>query len=340
MTISRSIGERVTILVSPRQRWSLAVRSLEAVIDRMPPGCQVIYVNGGAPDEIAARLEDMVRGIGGVWVSKDCVLCGNEARNLGMPYADREFVVFVDNDVIPAPGWIEALVECADGTGASVVGPLIFHGTDESSQEIHIAGGEVVIADRVMTVNERHFAGDRLADVDDRLERSPSSQLEFHCLLLTRAFAESMVPFDEDLRTLGDHEDVVLSAERQGLGVWFEPSSKVAYVTKLRLDDSEIGFWQLRWSEDWNGRSLRRFCEKWDIEPGAGWPPIARRWAASERTRWYHGRGPVLRRVGQMARLANRSRVSSWIVRHLEERIMSRAAKPEIRRREQVLGHA
>src|SRR5207249_8335576 len=51
-------------------------------------------------------------------------LVPNEARNIGLRRVRTRYVVFIDNDAVPAPGWLERMVECAEETGAWVVGPL------------------------------------------------------------------------------------------------------------------------------------------------------------------------------------------------------------------------
>jgi len=335
-----SVGDRVSIVVSPRQRWSLAVRSLRAVVERMPAGAQLIYVDGGAPAEISAELYGVVAEYDGRWIRRECVLAGNEARNLAMPFVEREFIVFVDNDVLPEPDWVERLVECADDTGAAVVGPVILHGRDDQTKQIHIAGGRVSIVDGVMVENNHFHAYKDIDEIGPQLERGPSNQLEFHSILLRTSFARDIAPFDEGLLTLGDHEDVTLAAEARGLGAWLEPASRVTYLTMIKLEDYEVGYWQLRWSEDWNRRSLERCAEKWGITIGEGWPVDARMWATRERIRWYHGRGKLLSNAGKAVRAANKFVPTAWLTRGVEERVMSRRKDEEIARRVSAgIGH-
>lgn len=326
-------GNRVTVAVVPRQRWSLAVRSLTAVIERMPTGTELIYVDGGSPEVVSDELRSMVESVDGVWIRRDCVLSGNEARNLLVDQLSREFVVFIDNDALPGDGWIERLVECADDTGAAVVGPLILHGPSEEFGQIHVAGGEIEIVDGVMTRNDRHHSYEQIDDVEDELVRCETTQLEFHSIMLRTDFALSIAPFDEALLTFGDHEDVVLLALADGLGVWFEPASRVTYLTMIRLDEGEVGYWQMRWCEDWNRRSLECFAQKWDIAVDEGWTLEARLWGTRERSRWYHGRGKLYNYGGKAVRLLNKQQSTARLSRGLEERLMSRRSSPEFDRR-------
>lgn len=333
---TQKLGDRVTVAVSPRQRWSLAVRSLASVLERMPEGAELIYVDGGSPAEISAELKTMVDSVDGVWIRRDCVLSGNEARNLFVDQLDREFTVFIDNDALPHEGWVENLVACADETGAAVVGPLIMHGPNEAFGQIHVAGGDIEIVDGVMIENSRHHSYEQVEDVEDQLVRCETTQLEFHSIMLRSDFARSIAPFDEELLTFGDHEDIVLLAKKAGLGVWFEPASRVTYLTMIRLDEYEVGYWQMRWCEDWNRRSLEHFAEKWDIAVDEGWTLEARLWGTRERSRWYHGRGKLYNYGGKAVRALNKQPITARLTRDLEERLMSRHMAPEFARREKA----
>lgn len=329
-----TVGDRTAVIVVPRQRWSLAVRSLEAVLAELPDGAQLVYVDGGSPGRVRRELEAMVASVGGVWIRRNCVLTGNEGRNLAMEHVDREFVVSVDNDVIPHPGWIDRMIECADETGAGVVGPLIFHGPKPESANIHIAGGEIGIDGRVMTVNDRHHSYCDIDDVESQLERTRSTQLEFHTIMIRADFIREIGGFDEKLITFGDHEDLTLAAIEHGVDVWFEPAARVTYLTMIPLSEDEIGYWQLRWCEDWNRSSLVHFSDKWNIVPSAGWPVEARLWGTRERTRWYHGRNKLYKYGGLMVRGLNKNTATAKLTRRFEERLMARQSWHEVVRRQ------
>jgi GT2 family glycosyltransferase len=333
-------GERLSIVIVPRQRWSLAERSLAAVLATVPPGAQLIYVDGGSPAHVSANLERMVREADGVWLRRDCVLMGNEARNLAMAHVDRELVLFVDNDVHPSPCWIEPLVDRADATGAAAVGPLILHGSSESSDVVHIAGGQVLVENGVLTLNTRDHALERLGAIRDTVTAGPSTQLEFHALLLRRSFLDRIGPFDEELRSMGDHEDVMLAAARLGLETWFEPSSLLTYLTMIPLADDEIGYWRLRWSDRFTDGSLDHFARRWQVDPARGWPAHARQWAAAERTRWMHGRTWLHSSAGRALRKLMWTPVVAKPARTLEDRLIGRRrVGRELQRRRSVLGH-
>lgn len=328
----------ISVVVVPRQRWSFAERSLAAVLEHFPAGAQLVYVDGGSPPHISRRLEAAVRAVSGVWIRRDCVLAGNEARNLGLQEATGRYVVFVDNDVVPRPGWIEALVACADETGAAAVGPIILQGRDESTAVVHSADGDLVIDDGVLTHVQRYVLDD-LDEVAAAVGRCRTDQLEFHALLVRRDILDQLGPLDEQLKSMGDHEDLMLGIREAGGEAWVDAASVVVYLTMVPLDPDEVAYWQLRWSEEWNRRSVARFTEKWHLAADAGWPAGAAQWASAERTRWYHGRTRLHHHAGRAMRRAFHTPVLSDPSRRFEQRVVSRHLDEEIARRRTVLGH-
>jgi GT2 family glycosyltransferase len=328
----------ISVVVVPRQRWSFAERSLATVLEHLPDGVQLVYVDGGSPPHISRRLEAAVGEVSGVWIRRDCVLAGNEARNLGVEAATGRYVVFVDNDVVPRAGWLEALVSCADETGAAAVGPIILQGRDESTAVVHSADGDLIIDDGVLTHVQRHV----LEDLDQAVEavgRRRTDQLEFHTMLVRREVLDQLGPLDEELKSMGDHEDLMLSIRQAGGEAWVDAASVVAYLTMVPLDPGEVAYWQLRWSEQWNRGSVERFAEKWGLDIDAGWPAGAARWASAERTRWYHGRSRLHHHAGRALRRAFNTPVLSDPCRRFEQRVVSRRCVDEVTRRQAVLGH-
>jgi GT2 family glycosyltransferase len=116
---------RITIVVVPRERFSLSARTLESLYAHTTEPFRLVYVDGRSPSRIRRHLEAQARARGFRLVRSDRYLSPNQARNLGLRHVETEYVVFMDNDVLLTPGWLEALVGCADATGAEVVGPLL-----------------------------------------------------------------------------------------------------------------------------------------------------------------------------------------------------------------------
>jgi glycosyltransferase involved in cell wall biosynthesis len=133
----------VSVVVVPRER--LSWRGMHAYFEHTPSVAQVIFVDAGAPRRLRRELEAAGREHGFELVGGRH-LTPNEARNAGFAAvsAGADYVVYLDNDVYVTPGWLEALVRCAEETGAGVVGPLTCEG-EPLGEIIHAAHGDVSI---------------------------------------------------------------------------------------------------------------------------------------------------------------------------------------------------
>ncbi len=326
-----------TLAIVPNERWSLSVPSLRAVLGEAPNGVELVYVDGGSPAAIEAELRSIVADHGGTYLRRDHVLVPNEARNLALAASDGELIVFADNDVVPEPGWFEALVSCAVETGAGAVCALITHGTEGGSRTVHHIDGDFRIEDGRVVAN-LHGNYDEDLDALGPLERVVTNQIEFHSMLVRRRFLDEIGGFDEHLRSMGDHEDLALQAERHGWEIWFEPDAVVTFLQFAPLERDDWGLWQQRWSEEWNESSLAHFAEKWELRRDVDWVQHARWWSSQQRMQWWRGHGTAADLTGKVFRRASGgpSRRAA-LARHLEERVFCRAGRVEARRREAAL---
>ena len=255
-----------TVVVVPRERFSFACRSLERLLERTP-GVALVYVDAGSPPAVRRYLEARAKVHGFTYVRHERFLSPNASRNLGLRSVRTPYAVFVDNDVIVEPHWLEPLVACADETGAAVVGPL-YHIDVGGRVKIHMAGGDARFendGDR-RTFVEHHHLGDLPVAAAPQLERRPCDIVEFHTMLVRTSLFERIGPLDEGLRSIHEHVDLCLLARDAGCGVYFEPRSVVTYVPASRLQPSDLAFYMLRWSERWNRASVARFNEKWRLD--------------------------------------------------------------------------
>ena len=131
----------MTIVMSPRERFSLTLRSTESLHSDLSVPFAFICVDGGSPPAMRNHLRAEAHRRGFQLIRTEHYLTPNEARNLGLAEVKTPFVVFVDNDLVVEPGWLEHLLRCADETGAEIVAPLICEG-EPLHTTIHMAGGD------------------------------------------------------------------------------------------------------------------------------------------------------------------------------------------------------
>lgn len=260
-------GPSVTIAVVPRERFSLAGRTLEALYEHTPSPFEMVYIDAGSPKRIKRYLEAQSRQKGFRLIRTDHYLSPNQARNLALREVKTEYVVFIDNDVLVSPGWLDALLACAEETGAWVVGPVYCLGEPER-QIIHMAGGLAHIEEEQgrRRFFERHrFPGKRLVDVRQQLRREPCELVEMHCMLVRTDVFRRIGPLDEMLLTDREHIDVCMSVREAGGVVYFEPDSVVTWAAPPPIAWADLPFFMLRWSEAWNFATARRFRDKWNL---------------------------------------------------------------------------
>ncbi|MEM7648816.1 MAG: glycosyltransferase [Cyanobacteria bacterium P01_A01_bin.70] len=261
----------ITLIVSPRERFSHTRQALESLYANTELPFQLVYVDGGSPRQTRDYLQQQSIERGFELVRTESYLAPNQARNLGLAKATTEYVVFVDNDVEVVPGWLRHLVTCADETQATAVCPLTCIG-QPVGHKIHLAGGEARIVlqikgdDRQRRVHEKHYFVNRLVtDVQDQLQRRQCEFAEFHCVLVRRSLFDTIGPLDENLLSTREHIDFCLTLARVGGTVYCEPAAVVTYVPAVLWRPSDLTFFMLRWSDEWEIRSLKYFRKKWDL---------------------------------------------------------------------------
>lgn len=257
-----------TIVVVQRERFALTRRSLDSLYQYTPTPLDLIYVDAGSPRHVARHLATESKRRGFQLIRYPHYLPPHKARNIGAARAGGRYVIFIDNDVMVSPGWLEGLVTCADATGADVVTPLICIG-EPVHTTVHVAGGTARIVERDgkrRFEEVQRYEGRPLAKVTATLVRQPTELAEFHCLLARRAFLERIGPMDEGYLATSEHLDFSLTVRQNGGSIYFEPTAVITYLPPPPFDWSDIPYYTLRWCDEWAEASERHFHRKWDIE--------------------------------------------------------------------------
>ena len=259
---------QVTAVVVPRERFSYTKQSLESIYQNTRVPFNLIYIDGNSPQHIRQYLEQQSRLKQFRLMRSDAYLSPNQARNMGICEVTTPYVVFIDNDVVVTPGWLERLIQCAEDNDATVVGPLMCQ--DLPAHEIvHFAGGESHIwTDKLgrRRLREKMYRqGQRVEDVKAALKCQPTELAEFHCVLVRRSIFDRIGSLDESMMNTKEHLDFCMTVREAGESVYFEPDSIVTYVPGPPIHLSDVHFYMLRWSDAWTLSSLNRLREKWEL---------------------------------------------------------------------------
>ena len=259
-----------TIAFVPREQFSTTRRALETLYERTQEPFELICVDGGSPPPIQEYLEQAARTHDFTLLRTESFLTPNQARNIALERVRTRYVVFVDNDVVVGARFLSPLIQCAQETGAWVVGPLYFE-LEPESDRIHMFGGECriqILADGSRDFVERHrCAHQRLADVsnDFHFEREETELIEFHTVLVDMEVFRQLGPLDEALLCTAEHADLCLSVRQAGGRVYLEPRSQITYVPPKQLSGADLDYFRLRWSETWNTATRNHLMLKWNL---------------------------------------------------------------------------
>lgn len=259
---------QVTIIVSPRERFSYTRESLESIYENTQVPFKLIYIDGNSPKKTREYLQNQAEEKGFQLIRTDYYLTPNSARNIGLAQVDTKYVAFVDNDIIPASGWLKALIDCSEATEATVVGPLMCQYLP-IHEEIHFAGGEshvVVDARGRRRLREKMYKqGKKITDPRVKLARTETELCEFHVMLVRTEIFQHLGMFDEQMLNTKEHLDFCMNVAESGGSVYFEPESLVTYVPTSPLKFSDLHYYMLRWSDAWELNTLSRLRQKWNL---------------------------------------------------------------------------
>ena len=329
-----SARPEVTIIVVPRERFSATRHTLDALYAATPPPFELVYVDGGSPPAVQRYLRAQAAARGFTLLRSDVYLSPDAARNLGFERVRTPYVVFLDNDVIVAPGWLDTLLNCAEETGAWVVGPL-YCADRPAHTKVHMAGGLAHVEERdgARRLIEEHLLMHRsLSDVRAAISCGPTEQVEFHCMLVRADVMRALGPLDERFCGVPESQiDLCLEVRARGGAVMLEPAAVVTYDRSPALHASDVPFYLWRWSTRSGRRGLEHFRRKWRLAEDD--PYFARQLAfmASHRhraLRAFWPLWPALRVVGRSGRFWAAEGISAAVAQLAASRRLVRSASP------------
>jgi hypothetical protein len=262
---------RVTLVMTVRERYRLTLRSIEDILAKTPIPYRFIFSHGVLPawlDEALAGLEKAGRLERRFFPD---LTWPQHLRRAVLDEIDTEFTAFIDNDILVSEGWLERLLQCADETGAGVVGPVYLWGDGDTPPKVHMAGGmlhETLIEGRPRLLKEVHgnIDGDPAA-VLPTLKRGPCDFVEFHCMLVRTALARAPGIFDPEIVAVHEHINTCLGIKALGGHTVLEPAVQVTYLAHAEQILEDLPLMRSRWDDNATEASIQAFCRKWNVDP-------------------------------------------------------------------------
>lgn len=173
--------ERCTIVVTPRDLFSVTDECLDHLEAHTPEPHDLIVAMGGVPAAIRAGLERRLAGRARLIFDPAFGTTGAQ-RNRALRETTTRLTVCLDSNVFVRPSWLAPLIRCQRETGASQIVPLILDGDDK----IHTAGNDLFITHdggKAYGTMELRFQHQKVCDTTNLVRREVDFG-EVHCQLL------------------------------------------------------------------------------------------------------------------------------------------------------------
>ena len=257
--------ERCTVVVTPRDLFSVTETCLHHLFANTPEPFDLIVALGGAPEAIRRRLQARYAGKARL-IFVPGFRTTPELRTLALREARTRLAVCLDTNVFVRPGWLFPLIQCQRETGAAMVVPLVL----EEGERIHTAGNDLFITHengQAYGSMELRFHGHYVCETNN-LKRRDVDFGEVHCQLFVVEAALRVGVYDEVLRE-GVEIDSGLTLARAGCTMMFEPRSVVfLYYPELITDVVDVALHRWKWDIPAVMASYERIREKWNIDVG------------------------------------------------------------------------
>ncbi|MDA0748800.1 MAG: glycosyltransferase, partial [bacterium] len=217
------------------------LKGLEEAAGKTP--CELVLVDNGSSDGTGALLDRMER-------RARVIRCGenlgfSRGNNLGAGYARGEYLLFLNNDIVPHAGWLDAMVAEVDADPeVGIVGARLLY---PDSGKVQHAGIELVngTPDHVY----RNVPGDDPGVMKSR----DLDMVTGACLLIRKEVFEQLGGFDEAYVNGVEDVDLCLKVRKKGY--------RVRYCADAVLDHYE-GTSEGRYSHV--RPNLERFVKRWN----------------------------------------------------------------------------
>ncbi len=232
----------VSIVMPVRDRLDLTRQCVAAIEQHTRPGSyELVVVDNGSTDGTLAWLDETERS-GRLRSVRNVENVGfGAACDLGAAASDGAHVLLLNNDMLPLPGWLEALVEAVAAPEVGIAGSRLLY-PDGTVQHAGISFDSQSLP--------YHLARGRAKDHPVVLTSRDVAAVTGACMLLRREVHERLGGFDDAFFFCVEDVDLCVRAWDAGLRVVYRADSTVVHLESGSVTD-----------DDWKGALVR---EGWD----------------------------------------------------------------------------
>lgn len=205
---------------------------------------EVILVDNGSTDGTRGLLQGLSGDV--QIIRNDANLGFARACNQGAQAANGKYLVFLNNDTLPQPGWLEALVKGVEEDAAHICGAKLLY-PNGRVQHAGVAFDERGIGYHIFN----GFAADDPAVCRKRAMQSVTAA----CLLIRKELFQELKGFDEGYLNGYEDVDLCLRAGELGKRILYTPESILTHFEETsagRKDHEKQN--ALRFIGQWGGR--------------------------------------------------------------------------------------
>jgi GT2 family glycosyltransferase/glycosyltransferase involved in cell wall biosynthesis len=275
---------RASILVPVHGQLAATLQCLHALADDGDTtGCEVIVVDDASSDD-SPRVLPQIPHLRYLHLPTNQGFIG--ACNAGAALARGQFLVLLNNDTVPQPGWLDALLGTfAAHPDTGVAGAMLLYpdGRLQEAGGIVHADGEAANYGRGDDPEDPRYAFVRECDY-----------VSGAALAIPRALWLEMAGLDAHFApAYYEDTDLAMRVRAAGSKVRYQPAARVVH-----LEGASAGTDTTRGMKAWQPVNQRRFAERWHAQlarqPDARTPPdLAARWHASPRLLFVDERAPT-----------------------------------------------
>jgi len=222
--------QRLCILVL---NWMGATDTIECLISLSKVSykqADIVVIDNGSTDDSVAQIRQAHPKVKIIELPENLLFGGG--NNAGLDWAieqQYDFVMFINNDTLVEPDFLEPLVEALDSDSTlGMVGPLICYA--DKPETIWYGGGLVdlwngIIAHRYIR-QQMQAAGNTPIETD---------YITGCCLMMPVAVAEQLQGFDPYFTMYGEDVDLSLRCRARGYSLGFIPESKMYHKVSASM---------------------------------------------------------------------------------------------------------
>lgn len=246
----------VTIIMTVRENYSFTVRTISSLIQHTTIPYRLIFIDYKTPEPIKNEIAKF-ENVEIIEAADSPYPMTSRIANVNL--IDTDYTVYLDNNILFSPLWLEKLIECMEEQpNAGIVGPIYLW----KKNKIHMFGGNVRIENGIF--NEEHYLMDRNMSILPRLRTRKCDFVEYHCLMIrTKLLKQSVL--DSTLLAAIEHIDLSMEAKKLGYETYTTPESVITYENEINIEPSEYDLFRQRWNINTVENDIKHFCEKWKV---------------------------------------------------------------------------